>query len=431
VEGDMIDFPTRVRAVLLGSARFQVAAILLWALFVGGPSNWAAGDGLSRENPVVDLPLLPTKLQGRAMGMTWSAQVRFRGVSQAADSLQAEIQSELDRLNAIFSLYQEDSELSRWNRQSTTVWQDVSLDLARLVERSLQQARRSGGYFDPAIEPVTRAYELRSVHRTKGGPDERTAERLLEQIDWREVEVRIDPPALRKCRSDLQLDLNAIVEGLALERMHEICRRHEVEGALLDIGGEKLIDLSRLINRGKSEESPPLATIHIESPADPRRTVAILRASSGCVSTSGTYRQRWFDRQGQGAISHLIDPFTRTPLTWSPSLVSVYHADPIEADGWATTLMVAGREAGLRLAEEQGVAAMFYDSSLNPPIAISTSGREIFRDPQDTNLNREGSAPVSSLSLWRTFLILALVTMIVRSAWRAWRNSRSRSTSQR
>lgn len=427
----MIDFPTRFLVVLLGSTRFQVAAILLWTLFVGSPSNWAAGDGLTPENPAVDLPLLPTKLQGRAMGMTWSAQVRLCEASPSADKLQADIQAELERLNSIFSLYQDDSELSRWNRQSTTVWQDVSPDLARLVDRSLQQARRSGEYFDPTIEPVTRAYELRSVQRTKRDPDDQTAAHLREQIDWREVEVRIDPPALRKGRSDLQLDLNALVEGLALEQMHEICRWHEVEGALLDIGGEKLIDLSRLIDRGKSEESPPLATIHIESPADPRRTVAILRASSGCVSTSGTYRQRWPDRLGQrAAVSHLIDPSTGTPLAWSPSLVSVYHADPIEADGWATTLMVAGREAGLRLAEEQGVAAMFYDARLNPPMAISTSGREIFRDSQGTKLKREDPAPVSSLSLWRTFLVMTLMTMIVRSAWRAWRNSRSRSTSQ-
>lgn len=75
------------------------------------------------------------------------------------------------------------------------------------------------------------------------------------------------------------------------------------------------------------------------------------------IATSGDYRN-YFEVDGQ-RYSHAIDPRTGFPVRHDLVSVTVVHATTIEADAWATALMVLGGDAAMSLAQEQGLAVYF------------------------------------------------------------------------
>lgn len=374
------------------------------------------------------------ELSGMAMGMGWKVQVWCRDdVVFDRVALKQELQAELERLESIFSLYRSQSEISRWNHHRAIDWQVVSPDFARLVQEALRQARQSEGAFDPTIAGVMEARKFRSIwptSRSKNPQPRQQDPEVIPIIDWQAVEVTTEPPQVRKNHPEIQLDLNALVEGLALEKMRGCCQRAGVLACLLSLGGEYLIDCERLFSQTQNQVG---VKIFVESPIDATKSLAVVRSLKGCVSTSGTYRQKWPDVESRDQVSHLIEPQTGQPLKATASLVSVYHENPILADGWATSLMVAGREKGLMLADEYQLAALFYSAEEDEPLIISKAGKGIF-EPWETALvpanpfqahpsnddrtSEENSSPVVSGWSWSWKIILCItgITALIRFA---------------
>jgi thiamine biosynthesis lipoprotein len=75
------------------------------------------------------------------------------------------------------------------------------------------------------------------------------------------------------------------------------------------------------------------------------------------VATSGNYRH-WADIDGK-TLSHTMNPKAGAPLENSLASVSVLAATCMEADAWATALMVLGEKAGQQTAKTLGIGAIF------------------------------------------------------------------------
>ena len=73
--------------------------------------------------------------------------------------------------------------------------------------------------------------------------------------------------------------------------------------------------------------------------------------------TSGTYRN-YFEAEGQ-TYSHIIDPRTGLPVTHRLLSTTLLHPDPTLADAWSTALLCLGETEGLRVAEAEGLRALF------------------------------------------------------------------------
>ena len=81
----------------------------------------------------------------------------------------------------------------------------------------------------------------------------------------------------------------------------------------------------------------------------------------GAVATSGNYRLAFTDPDTGQAYSHLIDPRTGRPVNHGLLAVSVLAPTAMEADAWATALLVLGPEKGLQLADKENLAALFVE----------------------------------------------------------------------
>ncbi|MNC39151.1 Thiamine biosynthesis lipoprotein ApbE precursor [compost metagenome] len=110
--------------------------------------------------------------------------------------------------------------------------------------------------------------------------------------------------------------------------------------------------------RARGEKPDGAWRVALEKPAYGRREVfASLELADTAIATSGDYRH-WRERDGQ-RYSHTLDPHSGAPLHNGIASVTVLTGSCLYADAWATALMVLGVERGARLAQEQGLGAVF------------------------------------------------------------------------
>lgn len=288
------------------------------------------------------------QFHGRTMGTSFSITLE-RPETLSLNVLDTECRAELERIEQIFSLYRDDSELSRLNAAGPNELRAVSPDLARVAARALELSALTGGAFDPTIGPLMRAWRLREVSADWGPPTQDEIDAARESVGARWVEVRLDPPAVLKLRDHVELDLNALVEGWAIDRLIERLRAQGVANALVELGGE-------FRGIGRRTDGQPWH-IGLEGPRDPSRLYGRVMLDDAAISTSGDYRQAAV-KDGV-RYSHIVDPRTGMPIRHDGAAVSVLAHDALTADGWATALLVLGPEDGFRLAETRGLAASF------------------------------------------------------------------------
>ncbi|MCC7219618.1 MAG: FAD:protein FMN transferase, partial [Candidatus Contendobacter sp.] len=166
---------------------------------------------------------------------------------------------------------------------------------------------------------------------------------------WR-LHTREAPPALKKDRPDLYVDLSAIAKGYGVDQLAALATAAGFNDALLSIGGE-------VRAKGHNGKGQPW-TIAVEQPAPGQRAVErLVRLGDHSISTSGDYRN-FFEQNGQ-RYSHLINPRTGRPVLQTVASVTVISDRSMSADATATALMAAGPEFGFRLASEHHLAAFF------------------------------------------------------------------------
>jgi len=309
---------------------------------------------------------------GRSMGTTWSLRVADRPAQDSLTTLAEGVQAEFDRVEQIFSLYREDSELSRFNAAADQVWLPVSDEVLRLVHRARELSALTGGAFDPTVEPLVRLWKLREFSTDWQPPARELIEAARNRTGLRFLEEHPDQSALKKRRSGLQLDLSALVEGLALDSAGEKLRTAGCRNFLLELGGEFLA-------AGETGDGQPWR-VAIADADDPARIVAQVELRDQALSTSGLGRQERF-WQGR-RFSHLLDPRTGWPVEHPGRSVSVIAGSAVEADGLATALLLAGPEAGARLARDLQAAVLMQSGPGEAiRIEISPAGAARFRQP--------------------------------------------------
>ena len=294
----------------------------------------------------------PIVLTGETMGTTYRVRLGSLPGELPGELTAAEIQSEVDRLleavNDQMSTYRETSELSRFNRRASTEWFPVSPETAYVVGRALEAAADSGGAFDPTIAPLVRLWGFGPGRRAGEVPTDEQIAAALEHVGFAKIEVREDPPALRKTAPLVELDLSAIAKGYAVDCVSERLAEFGIASSMVEIGGE-------VRTTGVRPDGEPWQ-IGIDSPTHAGHApVRIIGLSNAALATSGDYRN-YFEVDGE-RFSHTINPLTGRPVRHTLGSVTVAADDCATADALATTLMVLGPDAGLHWAEEQDVAA--------------------------------------------------------------------------
>jgi thiamine biosynthesis lipoprotein len=278
------------------------------------------------------------------MGTRWSARFFAEGVPE--DAVRAALASAVEAVDHQMSNWKADSDLSRVNAAPVGAWIKVPAELAIVIGEALRIGRDSGGAFDIAVGAALNAWGF--------GPAKPSA---LPDL----ISSRAPVPALGSVELDeageyvrklapVSLDLCGIAKGFGADALARCLERFGITAYLVGIDGE-------LRARGCKPNGQPWS-VAIERPDYAMRDImGVLELKDQAIATSGDYRH-WVEVDGV-KLSHTIDPRTGAPSRNKLASVTVLAGTCMEADAWATALMVMGESAGPEFACARRIDALF------------------------------------------------------------------------
>lgn len=249
--------------------------------------------------------------------------------------------AEVERLEAIFSLYRPDSAISRLNRDGSIV--DAPLDFAQLLSRALQIADLSNGAFDPTIQPLWNVYaaHFSTSGASAGGPPKERIDEARSKVSWRRVSV--DGTRITLHASGMALTLNGIAQGYITDKVSELLAARGFDHVMVNMGEQRALG---------PKWGGDAWQIGIADPTNGERQILQVPITRGALATSGGYGCH-FDDAGQ--FTHILDPRTGEVARQFAS-VTVLAPLASDADGLSTALSVMGPGAWKKLARA-GISA--------------------------------------------------------------------------
>ena len=240
------------------------------------------------------------------------------------------IVSEMRRLEHVFTVFDERSELVRWR---TGAQVRPGHELGEVLRLALWWQQRSGGAFNVAAGSLSRLW--RSAQRE--GREPKRGELLGACAGIVDPPYVVDAQGSIDARGDCSgVDLNAFAKGWIADRGAATgIRRTGIDSVVVNAGGD-------IAHRGAGS-----VVVGIENPLEPYDNappLVVVGLSNGGMATSGSVR-RGFDVGGRW-FGHVVDPRTGLPVA---SLVSVTAVAPdaATADVVATVATVLGHRAGV------------------------------------------------------------------------------------
>jgi len=264
--------------------------------------------------------------QGVALGANVSLRIHHRDTGIATEALRQVLQ-DLRRLEAVFSLYREDSALRQLNRQGSLV--APAPELVDLLLASRQYAALTDGAFDPTIQPLWQLYSRHFTERGEAdprGPAQEDIAAALQLVGLENVLVDRDRIAFR--RRGMSISLNGIAQGYVTDRAIERLRRHGIEHTLVDMGESRAL--------GHHPSGRPWQAM-IADPLQPDRDGLIVPLVDMSLATSGGYG---FQFDPAGHFHHIFDPRSgRSPQRYRSVSVMMPTATTADALSTAFSLM--------------------------------------------------------------------------------------------
>ncbi|MFC4274046.1 FAD:protein FMN transferase [Achromobacter aloeverae] len=286
---------------------------------------------------------LPCALAGATMGTTWSARLVLP-VGVAESVARRAIQSALDDVVAQMSHWEEGTAITRYNRAEVG-WQALPARMLDVLDCGLAVARLTGGAYDPTIGALVSAWGFGPRQRAYEPPGAAAIDAARARCGW--ARVRRDGSHAWQDGGVL-LDFSSIAKGYGVDCGARALLALGVGDFLLEVGGE-------LRAQGLRPDGLPWR-VAIEWPDGGGHADHVV-LDRQAIATSGDYR-RYFQHDGK-RHSHTLDPRSGRPIDNGTASVTVLHDSCMHADAWATALTVLGAEAGLRMANAQGLAALF------------------------------------------------------------------------
>ncbi len=282
---------------------------------------------------------------GLAQGTTYSLQ--WSGGPADVDEVARAASTELDRLDALLSNYRTDSTIELFNATHSVEPLELPAELVTLLKLAKEIHTASNGCFDPTVLPLVHLWGFDGD--TPSVPDSSAVTQALTGVGLDNLEI-LDTEHVRKRVPELAIDMASIGQGYSAERLGRVLEHYGIDHYLAEIGGE-------IFARG-TKPGQQAWRVGVESPVGGAGRALRLPPEPGtAVMTSGTYRH-YFEAEGR-RYSHIIDPRTGAPVDHSLLEVTVIAHDGAQAGAWGTALLCLGPEAAARVADHEGVAALF------------------------------------------------------------------------
>jgi thiamine biosynthesis lipoprotein len=288
---------------------------------------------------------------GKTMGTTYTVKGCLSKENPKSDQLVLKIETErvLKRINKLMSTYISDSEIMKFNRGPKEKWYIISKETAEVLHIAEKISALSGGAYDVTVGPIVNLWGF-GPKKTKIVPKVEDIKKVLQYVGYKNLLLKMNPLRIIKKHELLQIDLSSIAKGYAVDRVSRALEKQKIHHYMVEIGGE-------IRTRGINIKGHRWS-VGIEAPVSGRRMVQkIIKIDNFSMATSGDYRN-YFEESGK-RYSHTIDPRTGYPISHNLASVTVLTKNCGEADGFATMFLVLGIKDGMKIANDNKIAAYF------------------------------------------------------------------------
>lgn len=188
--------------------------------------------------PLVDRTMAHAKTKpviwrGQALGAVATLVLNHPDRAKA-EQLIGQVVTEVERLEAIFSLFRPESELSQLNRFGALAM--PAEELVALLEASRLVWQDTDGLFDPTIQPLWTLYarHFAQPDADATGPSAAQIKRARSLVGFEEVSFNRDRVAFTK--PGMGVTLNGIAQGFVTDRIVSLLRKAETTSSLVDMG---------------------------------------------------------------------------------------------------------------------------------------------------------------------------------------------------
>ena len=258
--------------------------------------------------------------QGQALGAPAMLRIHHHD-REHAQRLVESVAAEVRRLERIFSLYRDDSDLVRLNRQGVLI--APPSEMVELLQRTRSIWDLSAGKFDPTVQPLWSAYRehFSAPDADAKGPTTAVLDAALEGVGF--DGVRFDADRIAFSRPGMALTLNGIAQGYITDRIAALLRAGGIESCLVDIG--------ETWGAGLRPDGGGWR-VGIVDPSGSGQHLDVLEVVDRAVATSSP---SGFVFDAEGRFNHLIDPRNgRSPRRYES--ITIVAADATTADGLST-----------------------------------------------------------------------------------------------
>lgn len=279
---------------------------------------------------------------------------------------------EFDRLENLLSVWRDDSDVVRINKNAGVSPVPVSHDTIAVLREAAEASALTRGKFDITFGALSDIWRF-DHDQDNVVPDRQLIETRLPRIDYRAVQIDGTAKTAFITRPNTRVHLGGIGKGYAIDRAIALMAERGLTDFLIQSGGDLYV-------RGTNNGTP--WKLGIADPRGAHEPFATLQITNGTFSTSGDY-ERFFIKDGV-RYHHLIDPDFGEPATGCRS-VTIVTDRAVLADALSTGVFILGPDEGMKLIEQlpdvEGVIVTRENEVL---VSSGLRGRiELLRPPTD------------------------------------------------
>ncbi|HOS46166.1 MAG: FAD:protein FMN transferase [Paludibacter sp.] len=274
-----------------------------------------------------------TKIGGRTFGTYY----HITYLHPEGKNLQTEIESKLQEFDASLSAFNDQSIISKINRNEDVVVDDFFM---QMYVEAVRVSQHTHGAFDITVAPLVNAWGFGFGEKERKETPDVAA--ILPYVGSQKISLQNQ--RIVKTDSRIMLDASAIAKGQAADVIGELLEAEGCKNFMVEIGGE--ISCRGLNPKGKKWQ------IGIDRPdeilLEEQRPLQTILSLTDCgMATSGNYRQYYY-RDGK-KYAHTINPITGYPVDHNLLSATVISSSSMRADAYATAFMVLGVDSSLAI----------------------------------------------------------------------------------
>ncbi len=287
------------------------------------------------------------KQRAHLMGTEVDVTVHHKDI-RAAEAAVEKAFAEALRLERLFSVFREQSDVFRINKMAGIEAVRVHEETFYLIEQSIFYSDISGGAFDITVGPLMDIWGFKDKEFRVPPRDEVMSS--LSLVGYEKIILSPADMSVKLPVRGMKIDLGGIAKGFIVDRMAQIMEESGVSGALVNAGGD-------LYGFGPGYGAEGWR-VGIRHPREKERIVDVLSVMDAGVATSGDY-ERFFIWDGI-RYSHIMDPVTGKPSTGVIS-ATVIAGSCMEADVLSTIVFVLGAERSAEIISGLGAEAVIFE----------------------------------------------------------------------